>query len=453
MSSDVAIQVSSLGKCYHIYERPEDRLKQSIMPRLQRLIGHEQKSYFREYWALKDVSFEVRKGETIGIIGRNGSGKSTLLQSICGTLTPTSGVVETHGRIAALLELGSGFNPDFTGKENVYMNGVVLGLTKQEVDARFEDIASFADIGDFIDQPIKTYSSGMYVRLAFAVIAHADADILVIDEALSVGDAFFVQKCMRFLRKFMDQGTVLFVSHDTGAVLNLCQTAIMLADGVVHKMGAPKEVTAVYLEKLYESQQGKSLSKTGQGDTTSLTEPKAVNPRDMRLDFINTTPYRNDIEILACSEDVESFGKGGAAITSAQLQDDSGLPLSWVVGGETIILEIICRSNEELASPIVGFMIKDRLGQTVFADNTYIACMHAPLTVKAGLSFKTCFHFQMPVMPVGDYTVAVSIAEGTQQEHIQCHWLHDALVFKVHSSSVCFGLIGVPISKIEMDLV
>ena len=176
MSSDIAIKVENLSKCYQLYEKPRDRLLQMLFR------GHRQ--YYREFWALRDVSFEVKKGETIGIIGRNGSGKSTLLQMICGTLNPTSGSIQTHGRIAALLELGSGFNPEFTGRENVYMNASVLGLSKEEVDARFDEIVAFADIGDFIEQPVKTYSSGMYVRLAFAVIAHVDADILVIDEAL-----------------------------------------------------------------------------------------------------------------------------------------------------------------------------------------------------------------------------------------------------------------------------
>src|SRR3990167_2532409 len=198
MSSETAIKITNLSKCYHIYDKPHDRLLQMLM--------RGRKQYYREFWALNDVSFEIKKGETVGIIGRNGSGKSTLLQMICGTLNPTKGQVETHGRIAALLELGSGFNPEFTGRENVYMNASVLGLSNEEIDARFDDIAAFADIGEFIEQPVKTYSSGMMVRLAFAVIAHVDADILVIDEALSVGDAFFTQKCMRFLRKFMEKG-------------------------------------------------------------------------------------------------------------------------------------------------------------------------------------------------------------------------------------------------------
>ncbi|MBI3442008.1 MAG: ABC transporter ATP-binding protein [Proteobacteria bacterium] len=253
-SNDIAIRVSNLSKCYHLYDAPRDRLKQFVAPRLQRLVGQNAKQYFREFWALKDVSFEVKKGETVGIIGRNGSGKSTLLQIICGTLTPTSGTVETSGRIAALLELGSGFNPEFTGRENVYMNAAVLGLSKEEVDKRFDDIAAFADIGQFIEQPVKTYSSGMVVRLAFAVIAHVNADILIIDEALAVGDTFFNQKCMRFLREFREKGTILLVSHDTASVMALCDKAILLKNEQSRyecQKGSVGNICRIYLKELY----------------------------------------------------------------------------------------------------------------------------------------------------------------------------------------------------------
>ncbi len=304
MSDDIAIKVDGLSKCYHIYDTPRDRLKQFVMPRLQRLIGNQPKQYFREFWAIKDVSFEVKKGETVGIIGRNGSGKSTLLQIICGTLSPTGGSVDTRGRIAALLELGSGFNPEFTGRENVYMNASVLGLTNEEIDARFNDIVAFADIGDFIEQPVKTYSSGMMVRLAFAVIAHVDADILVVDEALAVGDAFFTQKCMRFLRGFMKKGTVLFVSHDTASIRNLCNYAVWLEKGQVIQEGAPKEVCELYLEAFYEAQQGKS-------STTKLKafkKPDGSLPiKDQRLEFINTSNLRNDLQIFEFDPDAPSF--------------------------------------------------------------------------------------------------------------------------------------------------
>jgi len=248
MSSDLAIRVRGLSKCYHIYDKPQDRLKQSLW--------RGRKRFYREFWALRDVSFEVARGETVGIIGRNGSGKSTLLQLLCGTLAPTSGEIEIHGRVAALLELGAGFNPEFTGRENVYMNATLFGLTSSEIDARYDEIAAFADIGDFIDQPVKTYSSGMFVRLAFAVIAHVDADVLVIDEALAVGDVFFTQKCMRFLRRFRENGALLFVSHDIGAVTNLCQRALWLQNGECKKQGSAKDISEAYLEAFYLEQQG-----------------------------------------------------------------------------------------------------------------------------------------------------------------------------------------------------
>ncbi|CAG4904775.1 ABC transporter ATP-binding protein [Paraburkholderia gardini] len=240
-SEDIAIQVDNLGKCYEIYERPQDRLRQSIMPKLHALVGRAPKAYYREFWALKDVSFEVGRGETIGIIGRNGSGKSTLLQIICGTLAPTTGRVETRGRVAALLELGAGFNPEFTGRENVYMNATVLGLQHEEIDARFDDIAAFADIGDFIEQPVKHYSSGMYARLAFAVAISVDPDILVVDEALSVGDEPFQRKCFARINKIKsDGGTILFVSHSGGTIINLCDRAILLNRGERLFTGVPK---------------------------------------------------------------------------------------------------------------------------------------------------------------------------------------------------------------------
>lgn len=446
--SDVVIHVSNLSKIYHVYERPEDRLKQSLFPRLQRLIGRRPSNYYQEFWALKDISFEVRKGETVGIIGRNGAGKSTLLQIICGTLYPSQGTVEVNGRVAALLELGSGFNPEFTGRENVYMNASILGLTRDEIDEKFADIAAFADIGDFIEQPVKSYSSGMLVRVAFSVIVHVDADILIIDEALAVGDAFFTQKCMRFLRDFMKTGTVLFVSHDTGAVLSLCKKAICLVDGSIDKKGDPKGVIEKYLEALYESQQGESTKQNRQG---ALLGGKKDRPkRDMRLDFINKSNLRNDIELFSFLPDAPSFGKRGADVVNVQLLDELGDALAWVVGGEFVKLVIDCAAKEEIFSPIVGFQIKDRLGQVIFSDNTYITYREHPLSISAGDDFCAVFEFYMPVLPAGDYAISPAIAVGTQEEHIQHHWVHDALMFKVHASHVCLGLVGLQMVGIEI---
>jgi lipopolysaccharide transport system ATP-binding protein len=233
------IKANKLGKCYRIYDTPMARLKQALW--------RQRKQFYREFWALKNISFEVKRGESLGIIGRNGSGKSTLLQLICGTLTPTEGSLSANGRIAALLELGSGFNPEFTGLENVYLNASLLGLSKEETNANLEDILAFADIGEFAHQPVKSYSSGMTVRLAFAVIAHVNADILVVDEALAVGDAIFVQRCMRFIRKMREERCLLFVSHEPETVKSLCSHALWLSNGSTQAYGKCRSVTLEYL--------------------------------------------------------------------------------------------------------------------------------------------------------------------------------------------------------------
>ncbi|ABO56202.1 ABC transporter ATP-binding protein [Azospira oryzae] len=252
MSSEIAIKVENLSKCYQVYEQPRDRLKQFTLPRLQTALGQRPKQYFREFWALRDVSFEVKRGETVGIIGRNGSGKSTLLQMICGTLNPTGGSIQAQGRIAALLELGSGFNPEFTGRENVYLNAAVLGLSSAEIDRRFDEIVAFADIGDFINQPVKTFSSGMMVRLAFSVAINVEPQILVVDEALSVGDELFQRKCFSRIEAMRKAGvTILFVSHSGGTVVELCDRAVLLDSGELLAMGRPKQIVGRYQKLLY----------------------------------------------------------------------------------------------------------------------------------------------------------------------------------------------------------
>ncbi|HEX7324223.1 MAG TPA: ABC transporter ATP-binding protein [Rhodanobacteraceae bacterium] len=249
---EFTIRVEGLSKRFEIYAQPVDRLKQMLLPRVHRVLHRREHAYFREFWALRNVAFDVHRGETVGIVGRNGSGKSTLLQLICGTLTPTAGSIRVHGRVAALLELGSGFNPEFTGRENVYLNAAVLGLTKDEIDSRYSTIVKFADIGQFIEQPVKTYSSGMYVRLAFAVAINVSPDILIVDEALSVGDEAFQRKCFARLDTIRDNGaTILFVSHAAGKVIELCDRAILLDSGEMLAMGTPKFVVSRYHKLLY----------------------------------------------------------------------------------------------------------------------------------------------------------------------------------------------------------
>lgn len=254
MSNVNAITINSLSKAYQIYDKPIDRLKQMIFPRIQRMIGMRPRMYHREFWALKDVSFKVKKGETVGIVGHNGSGKSTLLQIICGTLNSTDGRVKTEGRIAALLELGSGFNPEFTGRENIYMNAAILGLSKDEIDARFEQIVSFADIGDFIEQPVKAFSSGMVLRLAFAVAINVDPEILIVDEALSVGDELFQRKCFARIESIRARGsTILFVSHSGSQIIEYCDRAVLLDSGELIFSGSPRDTVGVYQKLLYSS--------------------------------------------------------------------------------------------------------------------------------------------------------------------------------------------------------
>jgi lipopolysaccharide transport system ATP-binding protein len=313
MSSDsFAVRVEGLGKCYQIYDRPQDRLRQAIVPRLQAITGRTPGRYYREFWALRDVSFEVGRGETVGIIGRNGSGKSTLLQVICGTLAPTTGLVQTRGRVAALLELGAGFNPEFTGRENVYMNGTVLGLSQEEIDARFDDIAAFADIGDFIEQPVKHYSSGMYARLAFAVAISVEPDILVVDEALSVGDEPFQRKCFARMEQIKSDGaTILFVSHSAATVTQLCDRAVLLDRGVQLYTGRPKRAVAWYQKLAAAPQEARSAI---------LQEILTDRLANSKVD-LDTTPMYNDFPPEASA----SISASLSTYTSAK-QDGSNDP-------------------------------------------------------------------------------------------------------------------------------
>lgn len=447
---DIAIRVEGLSKCYEIYANPRDRLRQFVMPRLQRLTGQPPKQYFREFWALKDVSFEVKKGEAVGIIGRNGSGKSTLLQIICGTLHPTCGSIQTNGRIAALLELGSGFNPEFTGRENVYMNASVLGLTKDEINARFDEIIAFADIGEFIEQPVKMYSSGMMVRLAFAVIAHVDAEILVVDEALAVGDAFFTQKCMRFIQRFQTNGgTLIFVSHDMGAVTNICQSAIMIFAGGKRAaiMGAAKTLCKEYLNQIYDDPARHQHVEQQKSSNESVSRRK--NPIKRKL-LTGVAEEKNEYALSPFRADAESFGAGGARIVNAGFFDEEGGLLNTVQGGESVIFVICVRANQVISYPAAGIMIKDRLGQYLYTAGTDKGFRHHNLVLQKGEEVHAIFRFSMPILICGIYTINVAFAEGVGDAHIQHHWIHDAIRMEAISGPVVHGLGGPLNMKITM---
>ncbi|MDG4596986.1 MAG: ABC transporter ATP-binding protein [Candidatus Contendobacter sp.] len=442
------IEAKGVGKCYHIYERPQDRLKQ--------MLWRGRRRFYREFWALREVSFTVQRGETIGVIGRNGSGKSTLLKILCGTLAPTTGTLAVQGRVAALLELGTGFNPEFTGRENVLLNAAILGLDDAEIEHYLPEILAFADIGEFIDQPVKTYSSGMAVRLAFAVAAHVRADILVIDEALAVGDAFFVQKCMRFLRSFQERGTLFFVSHDTGAVINLCDRVLWLDHGQLHEAGPAKEICEHYLTALLAARVTAAPSERAVTDRSALSAPSqcaVVGPVDQRLAVLNQTRFRNDLELFEFHFKLDGYVTGAVRIEDVYFEDEHGQRLHWMVGGELVTLMVDALVLERVDDPIIGFFVKDRLGQNLFGDNTYLTYAADHRSVATGQRLIAQFSFCMPVLPVGDYALDIAVASGTQQEHLHHCWCSDVLIFKSHASSTHQGLVGMPMLNIELDIV
>lgn len=454
MSCEVSVKVENLNKCYQIYDRPRDRLKQFILPRLQSAVGKQSRRYFREFWALNEVSFEIKRGETVGIIGRNGSGKSTLLQIICGTLNPTSGNIQTQGRIAALLELGSGFNPEFTGRENVYMNGAVLGLSREEIEQRFEAIVAFADIGEFMEQPVKTYSSGMYVRLAFAVIAHVDAEVLIIDEALAVGDAVFTQKCMRYLRKFKEKGTLIFVSHDMGSVLNLCERAIWLDHGQLRQVGKSKEVAEAYLQYTLQEVYGQEAKLLALNKVrTEQAVAGSASPQTTSIPDSDGAPvidYGARMRVDANLDEANGWKSGAGEILSVRLEHLYPQPNDIFRGGEKVRMVITAKAYQDLDRPILGFLVRDRLGQDLFGENTLPFTSLNPRPVSAGNTFASEYVFHLPMLPNGQYVVMASLADGDLYTNVQHHWLHDAIIMNVSSSKVRWGLVGVNFEKVEL---
>ncbi|MBX3303218.1 MAG: ABC transporter ATP-binding protein [Nitrospira sp.] len=434
MADDVAIRVQNLSKCYHIYDKPHDRLKQSIYPRLQRFVGKPVKQYCREFWALRDVSFEVKKGETVGIIGRNGSGKSTLLQMICGTLNPTNGTIETQGRIAALLELGSGFNPEFTGRENVYMNAAVLGLSKEETDARFENIAAFADIGQFIEQPVKTYSSGMVVRLAFAVQSQIDADILVVDEALSVGDAKFQAKCFRRLRQLKENGTsILLVTHSSEQIVMHCSTAILLNNGTHLESGDPKRVVNRYMDLLFGKE--KITLESLPVQSVNAAAPSVANTAytlSNSEDIFYSRPGYNPAEYR--------WGDGAATILDFYIAADDEPYPSAVTIGQTILFGISAKFNSDLLRPIFGVITKTKEGVAVNGTNSeMLECADFQTRFQKGAVIHAEANFKCRLAP-GDYFISIGIASQQGEEHTPHDRRYDAIHFVVRPHAKFIGL-------------
>lgn len=419
MSSEIAIKVENLSKCYQIYKQPRDRLKQFVLPHFQRTIGVTPKQYFREFWALKDVSFEVKKGETVGIIGRNGSGKSTLLQMICGTLNPTSGSIQTNGRIAALLELGSGFNPEFTGRENVYLNGAVLGLSKDEIDNRFDHIVEFADIGEFIDQPVKTYSSGMFVRLAFSIQSNVNPEILIVDEALAVGDAYFVHRCMLRFHELQKLGTtILFVSHDATAIRSLCSKAIWLADGNVIAKGDTVNVVDSYLSHLFNQRvvSGNAVehsveSSSHLNNSTALGIEKKIPNIDRRL------------------------GDQSCRIVGVALYDESMNPISSTKNDKSLILRMTIQNKSlKPASLItVGYSLRNGKGLDIASNNSSVEGIDIPINKKYGY-LTVRLKIALPYLHPGSYAFTVSTGHIHKSGEIMvADRIENAIAFDVFS--------------------
>lgn len=430
--SVVTVRVDGLGKCYAIYRSPADRLKQMLFP---------WRRFHADYWALRDVSFEVPRGETVGILGRNGAGKSTLLKVITGTVAATEGSVQVRGRVAALLELGAGFNPEFTGRENVHLAAAVLGLTDRQIAERFDTIAEFAGIGDFLEQPVKLYSSGMYARLAFAVAAHVDADLLIIDEILSVGDAAFNQKCMRFIEGFKKRGTILFVSHDAGSMARLCDRIVWLDGGGVRQIGQPKEVLEAYMAAVYGESEGDRLRIGGRRTAAPVTVHAPVAP----------PPVPSQVQVFDFDPDAPWFGLEGARILNATLTDVDNGHVS-MRGGEHVVLTITAIVHQPMTQPIIGFLVKDRLGQIIFVDNSFSTHSLLPRTAEPGEILTARFHFTLPHLAEGDYAVSVAIAEGTETAHVQHHWLHDAMFFRVTTGHPFRGLVAVPMDRVSLEI-
>jgi len=377
----------------------------------------------KQFKVLNNISFSIQRGESIGIIGLNGSGKSTLLQIIAGTIQPTKGSIQTNGQVAALLELGSGFNPDFTGVENIYLTASLLGLNKNQISKKIDNIANFADIGDFINQPIRTYSSGMVMRLAFAIVANVDAQTLAIDEALAVGDILFTQKCMDFLKSFIKERTLILVSHDINAIRMICKRCIWLEQGIVKFDGPSKRGTDLYLEST------QNVSKNN--CSKDISRPKSLS------EFQNISKYS-----VKSNTARSEFGGKYIEILEARLRDNiSNKEISMFSGNEIVNLDIISLFHKSISKPIFGFILRNRLGLEILAENIKVFESESE-NKKNGLK-KFTFTFELPILSNGQYTISVAVAEDLDESHVIHHWLHDAITINFSNHINCHGLVGI----------
>jgi homopolymeric O-antigen transport system ATP-binding protein len=400
--SDPIITVENLTKAYRIWSHPSARLQSPLLETaakflppgtpFRRSLAARAARGFRDFFALQEVSFTVRRGEATGIIGRNGSGKSTLLQLVAGTLTPTAGRVAVRGRVSALLELGSGFNPDFTGRENVYLNGAILGLSRREIDARYDAIAAFAEIDEFLDQPVKTYSSGMMMRLAFAVAVNVEPDVLIVDEALSVGDVFFTQKCFEAIRAILQRGaTLIFVSHDMAAVQNLCSRALLLHHGRLAFDGRPDDCVARYFS-LHQPAAGPAPAVAGRHPPVTAEARQTLAAHDL-LPAARSRHGNRRLEFMA-----------------AAVLDPQGVPARDFEMMQQVRIRVLLRAREDVPRPSAGIQILDRMANLVFAAGTTQLQFPLP-ALAAGSEIVLDFKLTLSLYP-GDYTLGLDAAES-----------------------------------------
>ena len=420
-----AISFDQVSKSYSIYDRPADRLKELMA--LNRISRH------RDFWALDKVSFDVKRGETFCIVGENGSGKSTLLQIVAGILQPTSGTVRVNGRVSALLELGAGFNPEFSGRDNVYLNASILGLTSKEIDRRYKEIEEFAEIGDFIRQPVKTYSSGMVVRLAFAVAINVDPEILLVDEALAVGDIYFRHRCMRKVHELRTRGiTILFVSHAVSDVKALGDRTMWLEHGKVMDLGDTERVVGKYLASTIakDTQYLKLKNKP-----VARTERKIQCPAEV-VDTIPNIDHR--------------FGDERAEILGVALLNEEGERVSLVQPNGHLIVRISVRAKEDLAMPIVGFMMRNHLGVDFSGTNTAREEYELPQMVRGDI-ITVDFHLDIPELYPGSFSFSPAIADGTLDAYKMCDWIDNAITAQMsHSDGQVYGYLRMP-CRVELN--
>ena len=414
--SDYAISVEHVEKMYKLYDKPKDRLKESL--------GIKKKKKYKEHYALHDVNFQVNKGETVGIIGTNGSGKSTILKIITGVLNPTAGEVKVNGRISALLELGAGFNMEYTGIENVYLNGTMIGFTREEIDAKLNDILEFADIGDFVYQPVKTYSSGMFVRLAFAVAINIDPEILIVDEALSVGDVFFQAKCYHKFEEFKKLGkTILFVSHDLGSIGKYCDRVVLLNQGVKLNEGKPKEMIDIY-KKLLVNQY--------------VDDDEAEKEQENESDNENTLEESGIWKDMTTSNpDIVEYGNGLANIIDYGIKDAAGNMSNAIEKGSDFTIMFKVKFNEKVSDPIFAITIKDLKGTEITGTNTMFEKIDTGTVNKdevRSVSFTQNMNLQG-----GDYLVSLGCTGYRDGEFTVYHRLYDVFNITVISNKNTVG--------------